>query len=115
MRNRRSAAPRLPPARLADPQDVGPLGLRPGKFNVEFARIADEIKNSLVSINALMGLIGGRYDDVTFRTQFSTVVGRDVQRLVQIFDKLAMLVNEGDYKRDVVDLGVMVEECRHWP
>ena len=70
------------------------------------ARIADEIKNPLVSINAFMELIGERYDDPSFRHQFPSVVGRDVRRLVQIFDKLAALVNEGDYKRDVVDIRV---------
>jgi signal transduction histidine kinase len=75
------------------------------------ARIADEIKNPLVSINAFMELIGERYDDASFRHQFSSVVGRDVRRLVQIFDKLATLVNEGDYKRDIVDLRAMTEEC----
>lgn len=75
------------------------------------ARIADEIKNPLVSINAFMELIGERYDDASFRLQFSSVVGRDVRRLVQIFDKLATLVNEGDYKRDIVDLRLMLEEC----
>src|SRR4029453_2569937 len=75
------------------------------------ARIADEIKNPLVSINAFMELIGERYDDASFRHQFSTVVGRDVRRLVQIFDKLATLVNEGDYKRDIVDVRLMLEEC----
>ena len=75
------------------------------------ARIADEIKNPLVSINAFMELIGERYDDPTFRQQFSTVVGRDVRRLVQIFDKLAALVNEGDYKRELTDVRATVEEC----
>jgi signal transduction histidine kinase len=75
------------------------------------ARIADEIKNPLVSINAFMELIGERYDDATFRTQFSSVVGRDVRRLVQIFDKLAALVNEGDYKRETLDLRQVAEEC----
>ncbi len=75
------------------------------------ARIADEIKNPLVSINAFMELIGERYDDPSFRHQFSSVVGRDVRRLIQIFDKLATLVSEGDYKRDTVDLRAMVEEC----
>src|SRR5262249_50533700 len=75
------------------------------------ARIADEIKNPLVSINAFMELIGERYEDPSFRYQFSSVVGRDVRRLIQIFDKLATLVNEGDYKRDAVDLRAMVEEC----
>ncbi len=75
------------------------------------ARIADEIKNPLVSINAFMELIGERYDDASFRTQFSSVVGRDVRRLVQIFDKLAALVNEGDYKRETLDLRLVAEEC----
>jgi nitrogen fixation/metabolism regulation signal transduction histidine kinase len=74
------------------------------------ARIADEIKNPLVSINAFMELLGERYDDVSFRHHFTAVVGRDVRRLVQMFDKLAALVNEGDYKRDVVDMRVAVEE-----
>ena len=75
------------------------------------ARIADEIKNPLVSINAFMELIGERYDDAAFRNQFSSVVGRDVRRLVQIFDKLAALVNDGDYKRETLDLRQMAEEC----
>ncbi len=75
------------------------------------ARIADEIKNPLVSINAFMELLGERYDDVSFRNHFAAVVGRDVRRLVQMFDKLAALVNEGDYKRDVVDVRAAVEEA----
>ena len=74
------------------------------------ARIADEIKNPLVSINAFMELIGERYDDATFRNQFSSVVGRDVRRLVQIFDKLATLVNDTDYKRETLDLRQVAEE-----
>jgi len=74
------------------------------------ARIADEIKNPLVSINAFMELIGERYDDATFRNQFSSVVGRDVRRLVQIFDKLAALVNDSDYKRETLDLRHLAEE-----
>ncbi len=74
------------------------------------ARIADEIKNPLVSINAFMELLSERYDDASFRHHFTAVVGRDVRRLVQMFDKLAALVNEGDYKRDVVDMRSMVEE-----
>jgi nitrogen-specific signal transduction histidine kinase len=75
------------------------------------ARIADEIKNPLVSINAFMELLGERYDDVSFRHHFTAVVGRDVRRLVQMFDKLAALVNEGDYKRDVVDMRTAIEEA----
>src|SRR5256885_4731938 len=45
------------------------------------ARIADEIKNPLVSINTFVELIDERYDDPDFRKLFSSVVRRDVRRL----------------------------------
>src|SRR2546422_4599715 len=60
------------------------------------ARIADEIKNPLVSINTFIELIGERYDDPDFRKHFSSVVRRDVRRLVEVFEKLAALVTEGE-------------------
>lgn len=75
------------------------------------ARIADEIKNPLVSIRTFMELLEERYDDAGFRNHFAAVVGRDVRRLVQMFEKLAALVNEGDYKLEVVDARLAVEEC----
>jgi hypothetical protein len=75
------------------------------------ARIADEIKNPLVSIRTFMELLEERYDDAGFRSHFAAVVGRDVRRLVQMFEKLAALVNEGDYKLEVVDVRLAVEEC----
>jgi PAS domain S-box-containing protein len=62
------------------------------------ARIADEIKNPLVSINTFIELIGERYDDPEFRRHFSSVVRRDVRRLVEVFEKLAGLVTEGEFK-----------------
>ncbi len=75
------------------------------------ARIADEIKNPLVSINTFMELLEERYEDADFRHHFSTVVGRDVRRLVQIFEKLAALVSEGQFNFELVNLRVLVEEC----
>jgi nitrogen-specific signal transduction histidine kinase len=75
------------------------------------ARIADEIKNPLVSIRTFMELLEERYDDAGFRHHFASVVGRDVRRLVQLFEKLAALVNEGDYKLEPVDVRMVVEEC----
>jgi PAS domain S-box-containing protein len=67
------------------------------------ARIADEIKNPLVSINTFIELIGERYDDPDFRRHFSSVVRRDVRRLVEVFEKLAGLVTEGELNFAVVD------------
>jgi PAS domain S-box-containing protein len=67
------------------------------------ARIADEIKNPLVSINTFIELIGERYDDPDFRRHFSAVVRRDVRRLVEVFEKLAGLVTEGELNFAVVD------------
>ncbi|MBI2528451.1 MAG: GAF domain-containing protein [Candidatus Rokubacteria bacterium] len=74
------------------------------------ARIADEIKNPLVSIRTFMELLEERYDDPGFRHQFAGVVGRDVRRLVEMFEKLAGLVNEGEYKLEPVDVRVVAEE-----
>jgi PAS domain S-box-containing protein len=67
------------------------------------ARIADEIKNPLVSINTFVELIGERYDDPDFRRHFSAVVRRDVRRLVEVFEKLAGLVTEGELNFATVD------------
>ena len=67
------------------------------------ARIADEIKNPLVSINTFIELIGERYDDPDFRRHFSAVVSRDVRRLVEVFEKLAGLVTEGELNFSIVD------------
>jgi PAS domain S-box-containing protein len=67
------------------------------------ARIADEIKNPLVSINTFIELIGERYDDPEFRRHFSSVVRRDVRRLVEVFEKLAGLVTEGELNFSTVD------------
>ena len=67
------------------------------------ARIADEIKNPLVSINTFVELIGERYDDPDFRRHFSSVVRRDVGRLVEVFEKLAGLVTEGELNFSTVD------------
>ncbi|HLC40608.1 MAG TPA: GAF domain-containing protein [Methylomirabilota bacterium] len=75
------------------------------------ASIADEIKNPLVSIHTFMDLLPDRYDDMEFRHQFSAVVGRDMRRLVQLFEKLAALVSEGTLTIEVVDVRSVVEEC----
>jgi nitrogen-specific signal transduction histidine kinase/DNA-binding NarL/FixJ family response regulator len=75
------------------------------------ARIADEIKNPLVSIRTFMELLDERYDDAAFRQHFAAVVGRDVRRLVQMFEKLVALVGEGDYKLESVNAWSLLESC----
>ena len=74
------------------------------------ARITDEIKNPLVSISMLMELLEERYDDPEFRHHFSTVVRRDVRRVVQVFEKLTALVSEGNLNSELVDLRTVVDE-----
>ncbi|MGH7277442.1 MAG: GAF domain-containing protein, partial [Candidatus Rokuibacteriota bacterium] len=74
------------------------------------ARIADEIKNPLVSVNTFMELIEERYEDPDFRKHFSSVVGRDVRRLVAVFEKLAGLVSEGELHLAPVDAQTVVED-----
>ena len=75
------------------------------------ARIADEIKNPLVSINAFTELIGERFDDPDFRQQFSLVVGRDVRRVAQVFEKLTGLVTQGELNFSTVDIHGIVDDA----
>jgi signal transduction histidine kinase len=75
------------------------------------ARIADEIKNPLVSVNTFMELIGERFDDPDFRQHFHTVVGGDVRRLVQVFEKLTGLVNQGEMNFTTVDVHGVVDDA----
>jgi signal transduction histidine kinase len=75
------------------------------------ARIADEIKNPLVSINTFMELIRDNFDDPEFRSHFSSIVGRDVRRLVQVFEKLTGLVSHGELNFGNVDVHTVVDEA----
>ena len=75
------------------------------------ARVADEIKNPLVSINTFMELINERFDDPDFRQQFSSVVGRDVRRLVQVLEKLTGLVTQAELNFTTVDVHTIVDEA----
>src|SRR4029450_6473055 len=74
------------------------------------ARIADEIKNPLVSINTFIELIGEGYDDPDCRRHFCSVVRRDVRRLVEVFEKLAGLVTEGELNFTIVDVYTVVDD-----
>jgi signal transduction histidine kinase len=74
------------------------------------ARIADEIKNPLVSINTFVELIEERFDEPDFRKHFSTVVRRDVRRLAEVFEKLAGLVSDGELHFQTVDAHIVVDE-----
>jgi nitrogen-specific signal transduction histidine kinase len=74
------------------------------------ARIADEIKNPLVSVNTFVELIGERYDDPDFRKHFASVVRRDVRRMVEVFEKLAALVTEGELNFSTVDVHTVVDD-----
>jgi PAS domain S-box-containing protein len=74
------------------------------------ARIADEIKNPLVSINTFVELIDERFEDPDFRKLFSSVVRRDVRRMVQVFEKLAGLVGEGEVHFTTVDAQAVLDE-----
>ena len=72
------------------------------------ARIADEVNNPLVSVNTFVELIEESYDDPDFRKAFSSIVRRDVHRLVQVFEKLAGLVSEGELHFSNVDAHTIV-------
>jgi PAS domain S-box-containing protein len=74
------------------------------------ARIADEIKNPLVSINTFVELIEERFDEPYFRKTFADVVRRDTRRLVQVFEKLSGLVSGGELHSSTVNVWALVDE-----
>ena len=74
------------------------------------ARISDEIKNPLVSINTFTELLAERFDDADFRKHFSAVVLRDVRRLLVVFEKLAGLVTERELNFATVDVHAVLGE-----
>jgi len=67
------------------------------------ARIAEEIKNPLVSINSFVELLDEQYDDPEFRKTFTALVHRDAWRLVQVIETLTGLVGQGTLDFSVVD------------
>jgi PAS domain S-box-containing protein len=74
------------------------------------ARIADEIKNPLVSINTFVELLEERLDEPDFRKDFTGVVRRDARRLVQVFEKLAGLVSGAELHSSVVEVQSVVDD-----
>jgi len=74
------------------------------------ARLADEIKNPLVSIQTFVELLAERGDDPEFKQRFTSVVGMDVRRLVHIVEKLTSLVTEREYAIEVANAQDVLEE-----
>ena len=74
------------------------------------ARITDEIKNPLVSINTFTELLDERFEDPDFRKHFTNVVRRDVRRLLVVFEKLDGLVSDRDFQFGTVDAHAIVAE-----
>ncbi len=75
------------------------------------ARFADEIKNPLVSINTFIELLEERYEEPEFRQRFAAVVGRDLRRLVEIFEKLSALVTGEEFNFERIEVQKVVEGC----
>jgi nitrogen-specific signal transduction histidine kinase len=75
------------------------------------AQFADETRTPLVSINTFMELIDERFDDPEFRRHFSSIVRRDVRRVVQVFEKLTGLVSQGDLNFNTVDVHSVVAKA----
>ena len=74
------------------------------------ARIADEVKNPLVSIHTFVELIDERFEDQDFRKEFGTVVRRDIRRVVHVFEKLVGLVSDRELHYSTVDVAEVIED-----
>src|SRR5262245_5339794 len=81
-----------------------------GLLTAVVSRIADEIKNPLVSVRTFTEMLPDLYEDQSFRKDFSAVVSRDVQRMRRVFEVLTALVNEPRTYAREVDLQALVED-----
>jgi signal transduction histidine kinase len=80
-------------------------------LNRVLLRLADEIKNPLVSIYTFLELLPQRYEDPEFRETFLAVVGKDTQRLISLVDKLITLAGDRDYKVDFCDFRQLLHDA----
>lgn len=74
------------------------------------AAIAHEIRNPLVPIRTLAGLLPQRFDDAEFRERFATQVGTDVDRIASVLDRMSGFATLGPAQPRPVDVASLLDE-----
>lgn len=106
-----AGAPETPDAPTATP---GRAEQRPSDGGLGWRRLArslsHEIRNPLVSIRTFSELLPDHFDDETFRTRFTELVGRDVAHISDVLTRLSSLTERDEPAPERVDVSALLEE-----
>ncbi len=71
--------------------------------------LSHEIRNPLVSIRTFTQLLPEHFEDDAFRTRFTELVGRDVDHIDAVIDRLARAAEPEKYESAAVDVSELIE------
>ena len=80
-------------------------------FEVLASGIAHEIKNPLVAIKTFTQLVPRRRDDARFIDEFTRVVGREIERMERLLERLGALSRPGRHPRYPLDVRAPVADA----
>jgi signal transduction histidine kinase len=80
-------------------------------FEMLASGIAHEIKNPLVGIKSFTQLVPRRHQDERFIAEFSRVVGREIQRMERLLERLGALSRPGRRPQHSLDLRAPIEQA----
>jgi PAS domain S-box-containing protein len=80
-------------------------------FEVLASGIAHEIKNPLVAIKTFTQLVPRRHDDLRFIDEFTRIVGREIERMERLLERLGALSRPGRRPQYPLDLRAPVAEA----
>ncbi|MCB9724032.1 MAG: hypothetical protein H6748_08315 [Spirochaetaceae bacterium] len=95
-------SPSTPPAPAPTPSDLGWRRLA--------RSLSHEIRNPLVSIRTFAELLPEHFEDETFRTRFTDLVGKDVRHIDEVLSRLSSVAEHDRVELVPVDISVMLEQ-----
>ncbi len=72
--------------------------------------LSHEIRNPLVSIRTFAELLPEHFEDETFRTRFTELVGRDVAHISNVLARLSNIAEREKFEAEPVDVSALIEE-----
>lgn len=80
-------------------------------WNQLAASMSHEVRNPLVAIKTFAQLLPERYEDEEFRSEFSHLVGREIERLNGMIDQLNSFAHPPDFSLRPLDLRQTVQDA----
>jgi DNA-binding NtrC family response regulator len=71
--------------------------------------LSHEIRNPLVSIRTFTELLPEHFEDETFRTRFTELVGRDVAHISDVLSRLSSIAEREKFVPEPVDVSALIE------